>query len=187
MAEMNVDDTLERIRQMEPYALGEMHDRFYPEIYRYVYFRIGDSYASEAITTQVFLHLIDALRHRGGPRRNLRGWLFRIAAHLVTEFQRQRIKSHEAAQDITVESRRRAGDPSTFDDEADSLMDLALLQRALGRLAPEQQHLLALRFAQDRSLEVIAQILEQPVARLKVLHYHALQMLSNYWRTEMAQ
>lgn len=153
------DDSLDRLRLLELYALGEMHDRLYPEIYRYVYYRLGSSPVSEEIASAVFSGLLDALRHQRGPKSNLRGWLFKLAAKIVNqELRRMR-----------------------FRNQADKGVDKAFWS-AFRHLTFEQQHILALRFAQGRPLEDVALITEKPLNSVRKIQFRALvDLVHQHW------
>ena len=65
---MNSEEVLARATRYDIDTLAELHDRYYPQVYRYVCYRLGESQASEDIASEVFLRLLDALRRRSGPR-----------------------------------------------------------------------------------------------------------------------
>lgn len=65
---MHSKDLPERARQLEPSTLTQIHDRYYPEIYRYVRFRLQDEHVCEDIAGEVFLRLLDALHKQRGPK-----------------------------------------------------------------------------------------------------------------------
>lgn len=150
------DDSLDRLRLLEPYALGEMHDRLYPEIYRYVGFRLGTSAAAEEIASTVFSTLLDALRHQRGPKVNLRGWLFQIAEKIVNQEVRRGL----------------------WRNQVDAGVD-KVFWSAFHSLSLEQQHLLTLRFMQDWSLEEIAFITVKPLNTLRKIQFRALVALAH--------
>ena len=52
---MQNEDLLVRAQRLDAAALGEIHDRHYPEVYRYICFRLADEHACEDITAEVFL------------------------------------------------------------------------------------------------------------------------------------
>jgi len=87
---MYPENILERVQRLEPAALAQIHDQYYPEIYRYVRYRLDDEQLCEDLTAEVFLRLLKALHKNRGPNRNLRGWLFGTASNLVNDHLRSR-------------------------------------------------------------------------------------------------
>ncbi len=70
---MAADDLLAQARRLEADALVQIHNTYYPELYRYVRFRLEDEQVGEDITAEVFLRLLDALDNGRGPNQKLRG------------------------------------------------------------------------------------------------------------------
>src|SRR5512135_2196975 len=66
---------LEGLRALDPQVIGGVYDRYFPVVYRYVSYRVGDPVQAEDITSDVFLRLLEACRADRGPASNLRAWL----------------------------------------------------------------------------------------------------------------
>lgn len=168
------EDILNRAQRLDPAALTEIHDRYYPEVYRYVCYRLRDEHVCEDVVAEVFLRLLDAFHKKRGPTLNLRGWLFGTASNLVNDHLRMRYANRI--------------DPMDMDE--DSLPEGTHLERsyeeewvqqqvvhAMQELTPEQQHVLALRFSDERSLEETASILGKSVNAVKGLQFRAITSL----------
>lgn len=168
------DDILVRAQRLDSAALTEIHDRYYPEIYRYVYYRLGDELVCEDIAAEVFLRLLDALHKKRGPAQNIRGWLFGTASNLVNDHLRTRYARR-------IDSLDADGSDLPDDSHPEQSYDEAWLQQqvthALKELTPEQQHVLALRFSEERSLEETAGILGKSVTAVKGLQFRAIATL----------
>lgn len=168
------EDLLSRAQRLDPAALTEIHDRYYPEIYRYVYYRLGDEPVCEDITSEVFLRLLDALGKKRGPVQNLRGWLFGTASNLVNDHLRIRYARQ-------IDSLDADDSELPEDNHLEQAYDEAWLQQqvahALKELTPEQQHVLALRFSEERSIEETASILGKSVTAVKGLQFRAIAAL----------
>lgn len=52
----------ERAVALDPGALGEIYDRFSGKIYSYIYHRTGDAAASEDLTGEVFVRMLEAIQ-----------------------------------------------------------------------------------------------------------------------------
>ena len=53
---------LERAKQYDEAALGELYDRYAPRIYAYIYRRVGDAHLAEDLTGDVFVRVIQAIQ-----------------------------------------------------------------------------------------------------------------------------
>jgi len=178
-----LDDTLTRARRLDSNALAQIHDRYYPEVYRYVRYRLDDQQACEDITSEVFLRFLDALHRKRGPTKSLRGWLMGTASNLVNDHLR-----HHYARPI--ENLEDNGEAENLDDgkSPESSLDDSLQKRkvrqAVRQLTMEQQHVLALRFSEERSLDETARIIGKSVTAVKALQFRALTSLRRLLREE---
>jgi RNA polymerase sigma-70 factor, ECF subfamily len=156
-------------RDLDARALGQIHDTYYPEVYRFGLYRTGDAATAEDIAAEVFLRLLDALHAGRPPRSTLRGWLFGVAAHLVADYFRRRpaMPLAETLADTLLGAAAQAEDN----------LRRGAVQAALGRLTPEQQNVLALRFGEGASLEQTAQALGKNVNAVKQLQWRAVEAL----------
>lgn len=156
-------------RRMDQTALGHLFDAYFPGLYRYVFFRIGDQRTSSAIAGQVFFDLLAVICKRRAPQRNLSGWLYRVAAGRVQAFQEG-------------EALTTVGEPIAGTGES---WQQGRLQNIFQRLEPEQQHILALRFSNSLSLDEVAHILGKPVRAVKQMQYEALKALERALQTAL--
>jgi RNA polymerase sigma-70 factor, ECF subfamily len=170
---MHSEDTLIGARRLDPAVLTQIHDRYYPEIYRYVRYRLDDERVCEDIASEVFLRFLDALHRRRGPEQNLRGWLFGTASNLVNDHLRNR---------YTRKTERLDDHQNIFDDKhpehtAEISWQEDQLRLAIQELTPEQQHVLALRFADERSIEETAGLMGKTITAIKALQFRAIASL----------
>ncbi|HEX7976477.1 MAG TPA: sigma-70 family RNA polymerase sigma factor [Anaerolineales bacterium] len=178
---IDLEDLLVRARRMDMYALAEIHDRFYPEVYRYVRYRLDNEQVCEDIASEVFLRLLNALHQRRGPNQNLRGWLLGTASNLVNDHLRRRYSS--PLDDLL--SQEDHPDRGVLPENAvENRWQLATIRKALRQLTPEQQNVLALRFADERSLDETAKIIGKSVNAVKALQFRALASLKRFLSVE---
>lgn len=175
MTKMNANEAdalLKGARRLDRVVLTQVFDVFYPQLYVYIVFRIGDPKLSAQICGQVFTNLLESLSKLGEPTRNLAGWLYQSAGSLVDAY----------LQNIIFESPRGdSGSEALMEDEMSSSIVQSptgyRLQAVFQRLVPEHQHLLALRFCGQNSLEEISRILEKSSRAVKDQQFQALKSL----------
>lgn len=174
---MASENTLVRARRLDQETLTKIHDRYYPEVYRYVRYRLDDQQVCEDITAEVFLRLLDALHKNRGPNENIRGWLFGTASNLVNDHLRQRYARKEEPLENSAHS-------LTNDEHPEGAYEDAWMQQqvrdAFHDLTPEQQHVLALRFSQERSLDETASIMGKTITAVKALQFRAVASLRRF-------
>lgn len=164
------------------YSLESAYDRFYPEVYRYLNFRLEDDQACEDLASEVFVRLLAVWGRTGRPIQNLRGWLLGTAAHLVADYLRAHYRARLAWQVGAWEDLVAAPAP-TLEAVVDVDWQRQTVRQALRQLTLDQQHVLALRFAETRSFEDIARVMGRSVGAVKNLQYRALGAL----RRELAR
>jgi RNA polymerase sigma-70 factor (ECF subfamily) len=161
---------LQQVRAGDVHALGEIHDLYYPKIYRYALVRLGDEAAAQDIAAEVFVRLLDTLHSKRGPHTTLTGWLFGVAAHLVVDHIRR-----------TARESARLGEGMMGSDstahEAEQRLQFDEIRAAMRRLTPDQQNVLTLRFGNGFSLEQTAKIMGKSVNAVKVLQFRATASL----------
>jgi RNA polymerase sigma-70 factor, ECF subfamily len=164
---------LDALCKLEPQAIGAVYDSYYPDVYRFVRYRLNDETAAEDIASEVFVRLLEALKSGQAPRTNLKAWLLGTASHIVTDHFRQ------------VYRRPTEELPETLPDgQPDPSLDVEQRERsrhlktALSKLTEEQQNVLTLRFGQGYSLEETAGLLKKNINAVKQLQFRALAALN---------
>lgn len=155
-------------RELDARALAQIHDRYYPDLYRFAAYRTGDASVAEDIASETLMRLLDALHRGQAPRTTLRGWLFGVAAHLVADHFRRRPPSPLAE--------TLPGAAGTAEEAEENLRRRAV-SAALRRLTPEQQDVLAHRFGEGASLEETAEAMGKTVNAVKQLQWRAVEAL----------
>lgn len=163
---------LDGLRDLDSQVIGAVYDRYYPDVYRYVRYRIGDEHAAEDIASDVFVRLLEASQKGRGPQTNLKAWLLGTASHIVTDHHRRNYRRP------TDELTENMLDPLALPvDEFNHREQSRAVRSALKELTPEQQHVLALRFGEGYSLEETAAVMHKNVNAVKALQFRALASL----------
>ena len=170
---MEAKSILASTQQLDSQVLGLLHDEYYPVVYRYVSYRLEDPQICEDITSEVFLRLLEALRHRRDTIRDVRAWLLGTASHMVSDQLRQ--KYQRPTDNLDDHDSLPGGD--TTEGQVEKSMRQSQVRQAIYHLTEEQQHVLALRFSQDCSLEETAQMMGKTIGAVKVLQFRAIDSL----------
>ena len=169
------DDLLKRANRGDQTAVIEIYDLYFHPVYRFVRNRVDDPQQAEDICSTIFLKLMQALGGPNAPRKSLRGWLFQVTRNeLKQQFRtKQRHKITELEEWIP--------DPAQANPETviAQLMDRERVQQVFKILAPDQQEVLLLRFAEMLNLEETAQAMQKSVSAVKSLQFRAVQTLRN--------
>jgi RNA polymerase sigma-70 factor (ECF subfamily) len=171
-------DLLERARQYDEAALGELYDHYGPRIYAYVYRRVSDAQLAEDLTGDVFLRVLQAIQSERFWQTSFQAWLYRIAHNLVVDHYRR--KGHD---DIELEDWL-----ASTEDGPDVALTAQLsrqrLAAAIKRLTDDQQQVLALRFGQGLTARETAEVVDKSVGAVEALQHRALGALRRIFEKE---
>lgn len=169
---MQVEWTEIQAAQKNPVMFRPLYDRYFEQIFHFIYKRTQDEGLCADLCSQVFLKAmqrLDGYTFRGVP---FSAWLFRIASNEVAQHYRQTQKSRV----VSIEERNIAG---IFDEmEEDGLEGLReQLIPSLEELRPKDLELLELRFFEQRPFKEIADMLDITESNAKVRTYRVLERL----------
>jgi RNA polymerase sigma-70 factor, ECF subfamily len=165
---------LRRARSRDQDALAEIHDRYYPAIYRYLAFRVSDSQTAEDLVSEVFVRFLNAVSDASNPPNTLRGWLYGAASNVLKEHYRQqgRVDLSELG-DALPDTASAAPESSVMNKER-----RAELRSALGDLTDDQQNVLALRFGFGLPIKEVAEVVNKSEGSVKMLQVRAIMNLT---------
>lgn len=163
---------LDGLRNLDSQVISAIYDKYFPDVYRYVRYRLNDEQQAEDIASDVFVRLLEASQTGHGPEKNIKAWLLATASHVVVDHLRRVYRRPVESLPETIPD----GDPSLH-EEFDRREQKRSVLQAYSNLTSEQQHVLALRFGQGYSLEETAQVMNKNVNAVKALQFRALAAL----------
>jgi RNA polymerase sigma factor (sigma-70 family) len=158
-------------------AFIALYDRHVDRVYRYLYYRLGNTHDTEDLVQQVFLKAwenIASYRELGRP---FSSWLLTIARNLSITFYRRR-HPNQSLDDPGYASTVSDGDAES--DPADALeahWKHEIVWRALEFLEPTQRKIILLRFFVNLQHREVAEQLNRSEANVRVLQFRALKKL----------
>jgi RNA polymerase sigma-70 factor (ECF subfamily) len=170
------------VRNLDPDALTQVHDAYYPAIFRYIAFKVGDHHVAEDLTSEVFVRLLNAVRDRNAPQNTLRGWLYRVASFVVADYFRQHYRMEQT--ELTENIEANILGPAEMVSSGQTLDEL---YQALSELTADQQSVIALRFGYEMPIRDVAQTMGKSEGAIKQLQARAVASLSrrlSKWRVQ---
>lgn len=164
---------LEGLRALDPELITDVHNRYYPAIYRFLRYRLGDEVAAEDLAADVFVRLLEALHAGRGPTNNLRGWLMGTAANMANDHYRKQYTRVQVELSEEVET-DHTDEPHSV---AENKEHRRLVQASMEKLTEEQKKVLALRFGSGYSIEETAEAMGKKTNAIKALQFRALEAL----------
>jgi len=160
--------------QRDRARFADIYEEYFALVYAYVVRRVRDRSIAEDLTSDVFhkaLANLPRFKWTGAP---FASWLFRIASNLIADRAKRKAKTPATSEDIELipqDSRK---------DSQSSLEDVerqAQLFRLVDGLPEDQKRVVALRFAEDKSIKEISNELGRSEGAVKQLQFRALQNL----------
>jgi RNA polymerase sigma-70 factor (ECF subfamily) len=167
---------LRRARALDQDALAWVYQNYHSAIYRYVYHHLGVAQTAEDLTSEVFRRFLQALRNGGGPTRQLRAWLYRVAHNLIVDHVRRgKHRNHEPLDGTLGE---------TLADSAEGPERLAArtivmehVRGAMLELTEEQRQVVILKFLEGMSNAEVSALTGKTVGAVKALQHRGLETL----------
>jgi RNA polymerase sigma factor (sigma-70 family) len=175
------DEHLIKAAQRDPEAFGRLYDKYYQQIFNYIYRRTLDVSLTEDLTAETFF---SALRYIGGFRWRrvaFSAWLYRIATNEVNKHHRRQAHAPVSLDTSDEKSQQwidSLEDPSVASDT--SLVQAetyARLHQTLLTLKPKYQTVIVLRFFEDKTIAQISDITGKRQGTVKSLLHRGLRQL----------
>jgi RNA polymerase sigma-70 factor (ECF subfamily) len=171
-------DLIRRAQQSDPQALSAIYERYAPDIYRYIYYRVQDVELARDLQSDVFLRMLEGIERYEDRGWSISAWLYRIAHDRTIDTLRRR----ERVQLIPLDAWVETGDGQ--DDNLDLSALRAALRRAISQLNPSQAQVLRLRYVYDLSIEETARQMGRSQGSIKSLQHRAQQNLARLMQEE---
>jgi RNA polymerase sigma-70 factor, ECF subfamily len=156
-------------------AFGDLFDRYYDVVFRYVLFRMGDRTLAEDITQETFVRALRRITSVSYQGRDIGAWFVTIARNLIFDHVKSsRYRLEQTTNDIVELSPSTNGPEQKVLDGATN----AELLRCVRKLNPDQQECIQLRFLQGLSVAETAEIMNRNEGAVKALQHRAVRRLA---------
>ncbi len=174
------DSEIIRLAKEDGFYFGELYERYFEGIFRFIYYRLGKlEEEANDLTQQTFIkamNFLEKYEDRGLP---FKSWLLRIAQNEVNQFFRAAKKQYQV--DVS-ENKVQAMIEEILPNHELKEGQLQLLLEILNHMDQEHLDLIELRFFQELSFKEIAEIYQITEANAKMRIYRILEKLNNKWK-----
>ena len=175
-----IPDVIERARNGDVAAFGEIYDTHVDSVYRYLLYRVREPSDAEDLTSEVFTRAFANIHRYRWQGKSFLAWLYTIARNAVTDRRRRDRPTVELdnAYGLAAEG-PTAHDRAVLGEEVDAL------RGAVKHLTGEQQEVLVLRFVENMSSREVANILGKNEGAIRALQFRALGRLRKILRDQL--
>ncbi|MDG1435946.1 MAG: sigma-70 family RNA polymerase sigma factor [Saprospiraceae bacterium] len=159
--------------QQNPAYFRPLYDRYFNQIFRFIFKRTGDENIANDICSQVFLKAIQKIgtyEYKGVP---FSAWLYRVASNEVAQYFRNTQKNRV----VTVEEHTFSDLIDEVSEEGDFEKIRQSMLGALQQLKESDMVMIEMRFFEERPFKEIAQILSITESNAKVKTYRILEKM----------
>lgn len=168
------DEALIARAQRDRAAFSALYEKYYEQIFLFIFKRVETEALAADLTSQVFLQAMSRLHqfeYRGFP---FSSWLYRIAINEVNQYFR---KNKRAVRVVSLDrvDAERISDESGMDAELEAL--LTGMEAVLAELEEASLCLIEMRFFDQKSFKEMGEILGITEGNAKVKTYRVLEKL----------
>lgn len=155
-------ELVERAKE-DPAAFGELYDRHFLQIYRFVYSRVRDQATAEDVTSEVFMKALRSIGRYQDTGRPFSAWLYQIAVNAVADT----FRASRTAEDI--DEQHDLSDGASLEDLAALRDELRRIWGLVEKLPRQQRVAMVLKFQEDLKIEDIASAMGKTPGAVKLL------------------
>jgi len=171
-SDLSNEQTLVEAAKKDAAKFAVLYDKYYEQIFRFIYQRLDDKEQAFDSTQQVFVKALEKLskyEFKGVP---FSSWLYRIASNEVVDV----FRAEKAQRTVNIDSVSVYGiideiQESKIDEYHDKIVGI------IANLPEDELQLIEMRFFEKRAFKEIAEILEITENNAKVKTYRILEKL----------
>ena len=176
-----IPDVIERARNGDVAAFGEIYDTHVDSVYRYLLYRVRQPSDAEDLTSEVFTRAFANIHRYRWQGKSFLAWLYTIARNAVTDRRRRDRPTVELDNAFGL-----AAEGPTAHDRAVLGEEVDALRGAVKHLTGEQQEVLVLRFVENLSSREVANKLGKNEGAIRALQFRALGRLRKILRDQLS-
>ena len=168
---------LYRIKQSDKDAFIRAYDLYVDQLYRFIYFKVGNREEAEDLCSAMFLktwHYI--LENSLKDQMTLKALFYKISRNLIIDHYRK-TKGKETMSLDDEKGIKITDEKQNLNNDIELKADLLVLESKLPELKDEYREVIILRFINELSIKEIAEVLDKSRGNVRILIYRSLNAL----------
>ncbi|SEG64486.1 sigma-70 family RNA polymerase sigma factor [Paenibacillus sp. UNC499MF] len=153
---------------------SELYEMYIDRVYKYIYYRIHNTYETEDICSKVFETVISKYNSFSEEKAKFDVWLFAIVRNAVTDYFRARKKRFHFSLDSITGHILPKPSPEELAIRGD---EHRALFNALGKLRDKERNIIAMKFAAGLKNSEIAELMGVSESNIGVVVFRSLKKL----------
>lgn len=180
-AELEIERRLVEAAKKDPDKFMDLYEKYYDQLYRYVYRRVSDSDVAYDIVSQTFMNALSHLSSFTWQGYPFSSWLYKIAHNNVIKWYRKANKQNH----IPIEEARGVSDQNRNQKElTDATIAKEHINAMMEKLNEDEREILRLKFFEGLSNIEIAEIMDLSVSNIGVKVFRTLKKAKGYLPTK---
>lgn len=168
-----------RVKKQDHEAFLQAYDLYTDDIYRFIYFKIGNDEEARDITSAVFLKVWNYVQSKGlDESKSLRAFIYKVARNLVIDHYRQNKDRTSSIDDEDIQ-KSLIDEKQNVHADAEKTSDLGLIKEALPHLKDEYREVILMHYVDELSFTEISEITGKTQGNIRVLAFRALKALKD--------
>ena len=162
----------------EEQSFNEFYDEYYKKVYNFVYFKTGDAFIAEDLTSVVVEKALNNLKKFDESKSSLNSWIFTIARNSIIDYYRLKSSGEahfEEGEEIRIPDKVTPGAEDRLLETEQAETIAALLQQ----LSEQEREILILKFWGGLKNVEIADQMGIKGTNLNVIVFRALKKLKS--------
>jgi len=170
--DLNTEHALIEASKANPEKFAPIYDKYYEQLFRYIYQRVDDKEQAFDLTQQVFVKALEKLHKyefKGVP---FSSWLYRIAYNEIIDlFRAQKLNRAVNIDTVGIHSLSEEIQETKIDEYHDKIVNI------ISELPEDELQLIEMRFFEKRAFKEIGEILNITENNAKVKTYRVIEKL----------
>ena len=152
--------------------LNELIQTLWPEVYRFVYYKVQNKEEAEELTQDTFRRVLPKLQNKKVEQEKIRAYVFQAARNLLKDQWRRRARNPKM---VNIEEVQEGAmrDGSQERDREDKIV----IEEAMTRLSEDYRLVISLRIVEGYSVKEAALKMGRSPGAVRSLQYRAVQSL----------
>jgi len=167
-----------RLKNKDKEAFVRAYDLYVDNIYRFIYFKVGNKEEAQDLSSVVFLKAWNHIQTNSlKDFKTLESFLYKIARNAIIDHYRENCKINITSIDNENNEVDVIDETQDLAKTTETAFEFSLVEKKLVGLKDEYREIIILRFIEELSISEIAKILSKSKGNIRILTYRALKAL----------
>lgn len=167
-----------KIKNKDKQAFIKAYDLYTDQLFRFIYFKVGNKEEAEDLTSAVFLKVWNYIQEGNLIEyKTLKSLLYKTARNSIIDHYRKNSGREKISLNDPDKNFDVVDEKNDLIKQAEIALDFSNLENKLLQLKDEYREAIALRFIDELSIAEIADILNKPKGNVRVLIFRAIEAL----------